>query len=101
LFINPIVFGLQQAAIVVIWVLVGGRKYCPAFWASSGRRPRVFPRRRGRQRAPIVLGAVLIAVVIVLPEAWPTAPGRRAALAARLRQPADIPSPCLRAFKTS
>ena len=69
LFINPEVFGLQQAALVVIWALVGGRaSYVGAFVgaflvqglaASLGGV--------GGGLTPIVLGAVLIFMVLVLP----------------------------------
>ena len=68
-FINPSVFGLQQAALVAIWVLVGGRtSFVGAFVgvllieqlsSSLGGS--------GSTATPIVLGAVLIAVVLMLP----------------------------------
>ena len=67
-FMNPAVFGLQQAALVVIWVLVGGRRslfgaFAGAFliqWlttsvATSG------------SQTPFILGGVLIAIVLFLP----------------------------------
>jgi branched-chain amino acid transport system permease protein len=69
MFINPEIFGLQQAALVVIWVLVGGRvSYFGAFLgallvqclsSSLGEA--------GGGATPIILGAVLIAVVLLLP----------------------------------
>lgn len=68
-FINPSVFGLQQAALVAIWVLVGGRtSFVGAFVgvllieqlsSSLGGS--------GSTATPIALGAVLIAVVLLLP----------------------------------
>jgi branched-chain amino acid transport system permease protein len=67
-FMNPAVFGLEQAALVVIWVLVGGRgslfgAFVGAFliqWittsvATSG------------SLTPFILGGVLIAIVLFLP----------------------------------
>jgi branched-chain amino acid transport system permease protein len=67
-FMNPAVFGLEQAALVVIWVLVGGRRsLLGAFvgvyliqWlttsvATSGAL------------TPFILGGVLIAIVLFLP----------------------------------
>jgi branched-chain amino acid transport system permease protein len=67
-FINPAVFGLQQAALVVIWVLVGGRRsllgaFVGAFlisWITTS-----FATRTDTQ--PILLGSVLIAIVLLLP----------------------------------
>jgi branched-chain amino acid transport system permease protein len=67
-FMNPAVFGLEQAALVVIWVLIGGRRslfgaFVGAFliqWlttsvATSG------------SLTPFILGGVLIAIVLFLP----------------------------------
>ncbi len=67
-FMNPAVFGLEQAALVVIWVLIGGRgslfgAFVGAFlieWittsvATSG------------SLTPFILGGVLIAIVLFLP----------------------------------
>jgi branched-chain amino acid transport system permease protein len=67
-FMNPAVFNLQQAALVVIWVLIGGRRsllgaFVGAFliqWittsvATSG------------SLTPFILGGVLIAIVLFLP----------------------------------
>jgi branched-chain amino acid transport system permease protein len=67
-FINPAVFGLQQAALVVIWVLVGGRRsllgaFVGAFliaWITTS-----FATRTDTQ--PILLGSVLIGIVLLLP----------------------------------
>jgi branched-chain amino acid transport system permease protein len=67
-FVNPAVFGLEQAALVVIWVLVGGRRsllgaFAGVFliqWlttsvATSG------------SMTPFILGGVLILIVLFLP----------------------------------
>ena len=67
-FVNPAVFGLQQAALVVIWVLVGGRRsllgaFVGAFlieWITTSLATRA-------NTQPIILGAVLIGVVLLLP----------------------------------
>lgn len=70
LFINPVVFGLQQAALVVIWVLVGGRgSFLGAFvGAALVQALSLSLGSEGGGATPIILGAVLIAVVVVLPE---------------------------------
>jgi branched-chain amino acid transport system permease protein len=69
LFINPVVFGLQQAALVVIWVLVGGRASLVGAFAGvvlvDGLAS--FLGGSGGGATPIILGAVLIAVVLFLP----------------------------------
>lgn len=67
-FVNPAVFGLEQAALVVIWVLVGGRRsllgaFAGVFliqWlttsvATSG------------SMTPFILGGVLILIVLFVP----------------------------------
>lgn len=71
LFINPAVFGLRQAALVVIWLLVGGQRsfvgpfvgaalveYISSSLAGGG----------GGNQTPIILGAILILVVLLLPD---------------------------------
>jgi ABC-type uncharacterized transport system ATPase subunit/ABC-type branched-subunit amino acid transport system permease subunit len=70
LFINPIVFGLQQAAVVVIWVLVGGRRSLPGAFLGVVLVEGIasFLGAGGGGATPIVLGAVLITVVILLPQ---------------------------------
>ncbi|MGH3274520.1 MAG: ABC transporter permease subunit [Streptosporangiaceae bacterium] len=70
LYVNPDVFSLQQAAVVVIWVLVGGRRsiagafvgvvLLEALTTSLGQS--------GGEYTPIILGALLIAVVLALPD---------------------------------
>jgi branched-chain amino acid transport system permease protein len=68
-FIDPTTFALQQAVLVVIWVLVGGRgSLLGAFvgvafvqWLSDSLGG------SGAEITPIVLGAALIGVVLVLP----------------------------------
>jgi branched-chain amino acid transport system permease protein len=96
-FINPSVFALQQAAFVAIWVLVGGRSsllgafvgvvVVQAITSALGGS--------GSTSTPIVLGAVLIAVVLLLPQgivptlaAW----ARRLVPALRPRTPPPAPA---------
>jgi branched-chain amino acid transport system permease protein len=96
-FINPSVFALQQAAFVAIWVLVGGRSsllgafvgvvVVQAITSALGGS--------GSTSTPIVLGAVLIAVVLLLPQgivptlaAW----ARRLVPALRPRTPRPSPA---------
>jgi branched-chain amino acid transport system permease protein len=93
-FINPAVFGLQQAALVVIWVLVGGRRsllgaFVGAFligWITTTLATRT-------DTQPIVLGAVLIAIVLFLPRGLvPTAGWLVGRLLPRLRSaPPPLP----------
>ncbi|APR37235.1 ABC transporter permease subunit [Paraburkholderia sp. SOS3] len=69
MFISPGVFGLSLAAQVVIWVLVGGRvSFAGAFVGALLVQSASFALGGGAGDAtPIVLGAVLIAVVLFLP----------------------------------
>jgi branched-chain amino acid transport system permease protein len=67
-FVNPAVFGLDQAALVVIWVLVGGRRslvgaFVGAFliqWITTSVAT-------NGSLTPFILGGVLIAIVLFLP----------------------------------
>jgi len=69
MFINPVVFSLNQAALVVIWVMVGGRgTLVGAFlgvvvvqWISDSANLIV------EQQTPLILGILLVAVVLVFP----------------------------------
>lgn len=69
LFINPAVFGLQQAALVVIWVLVGGRESLAGAFVGvvlvQGLSARLGA--GAGSWTPIVLGGVLILIVLLLP----------------------------------
>ncbi|HZD72216.1 MAG TPA: ATP-binding cassette domain-containing protein [Actinomycetes bacterium] len=69
LFLNPVVFGLQQAALVVIWVLVGGRaSVLGAFVGAAAVQQLSASLGGGRgQATPLILGGVLIAVVLLVP----------------------------------
>ena len=76
-FVNPAVFGLDQAALVVIWVLVGGRRsllgaFVGAFliqWITTSVAT-------NGSLTPFILGGVLIAIVLFLPSGLvPTAFG--------------------------
>ncbi|MCD6680015.1 MAG: ATP-binding cassette domain-containing protein [Burkholderiaceae bacterium] len=69
MFVNPVVFSLNQAALVVIWVMVGGRgTLAGAFlgvvivqWISDSANLIV------EQQTPLILGMLLVAVVLVFP----------------------------------
>jgi branched-chain amino acid transport system permease protein len=69
-FISPNVFSLQQAAQVAIWVLVGGRRSLLGAFVGvafvQGASDALGG--SGGEITPIVLGALLIAVVLLLPE---------------------------------
>ena len=69
LFINPAVFGLQQAALVAIWVLVGGRDSILGAFVGVALVQGLSSTLGGSggTTTPIVLGGVLIAVVLALP----------------------------------
>src|SRR5207302_1378429 len=69
-FISPGVFSLQQAALVAVWVLVGGRKSLLGAFAGVADVQGASDALGGSGgwATPIVLGALLIAVVLVLPE---------------------------------
>jgi branched-chain amino acid transport system permease protein len=69
LFINPAVFGLQQAALVAIWVLVGGRDSIVGAFVGVALVQGLSSTLGGGggSATPIVLGAVLIAVVLAVP----------------------------------
>lgn len=68
-FINPAVFGLPQAALIAIWVMVGGRgSLAGAFvgvavvqWVSDQADKIV------AQQTPLLLGILLVAVVLIFP----------------------------------
>jgi branched-chain amino acid transport system permease protein len=68
-FINPSVFGLQQAAFVAIWVLLGGRTSLLGAFVGVVLVEELTSTLGGSggDSTPIVLGAVLIAVVLLLP----------------------------------
>jgi len=69
-FANPAVFSLQQAALVIIWALVGGRR--SLFGAFLGavviQEIQTVMGGTGGGLTPIVLGAIMILVVLVAPE---------------------------------
>ncbi len=69
LFINPAVFGLQQAALVAIWVLVGGRDSILGAFLGVALVQGLSSTLGGSagSATPIVLGGVLIAVVLAVP----------------------------------
>lgn len=68
-FINPSVFSLQQAALVVIWVLVGGRTSLGGAFIGVAVVQALSSAlgQGGGSYTPIVLGGILIGIVLVLP----------------------------------
>jgi branched-chain amino acid transport system permease protein len=68
-FIDPSVFALQQAAFVAIWVLLGGRSSLLGAFVGVAFVQEISAElgSTGSTATPIVLGAILIAVVLVLP----------------------------------
>jgi branched-chain amino acid transport system permease protein len=69
MFTNPSIFGLQQAALVAIWVLVGGRDSLLGAFVGVAIVQGLSSALGGGggEWTPIVLGLVLIVVVLVLP----------------------------------
>jgi branched-chain amino acid transport system permease protein len=70
MFVSPVVFGLQLAALVVIWVLVGGRTSLAGAFLGALLVEALSSTLGGSagDATPIVLGAVLIGVVLFLPQ---------------------------------
>jgi branched-chain amino acid transport system permease protein len=81
LFINPAVFALSQAAMVAIYVLVGGRSSLLGAFVGVVVIEEVssWLGGSGSTATPIVLGSLLIVVVLVLPQG--VVPGLRALVA--------------------
>lgn len=71
MFINPTIFGLQQAALVAIWVLVGGRNSIVGAFVGvamvQGLSSTLGSSGSVASLTPVVLGSVLIAIVLFLP----------------------------------
>lgn len=69
-FTNPAVFNLQQAALVIIWALVGGRR--SLFGAFVGaiiiQETQTVMGGTGGDLTPLVLGGIMILVVLLAPE---------------------------------
>lgn len=69
-FTNPAVFSLQQAALVIIWTLVGGRR--SLFGAFIGaiviQQIQTVMGGTGGDLTPLVLGGIMILVVLLAPE---------------------------------
>jgi len=90
LFVNPVVFGLQQAALVVIWVLVGGRTSLLGAFVGAAAVQQLSASLGGGQgqATPLILGGVLIAVVLLVPSGLvPAVGGLARRLLPALRQP--------------
>lgn len=68
--INPTVFNLEQATLAAIWVMVGGRsKLWGAFLgAALIQSLSNFLGTTAQQATPLILGAILITIVLWLPE---------------------------------
>jgi branched-chain amino acid transport system permease protein len=95
-FINPSVFALSQAALVAIWVLVGGRRSLVGAFAGVILIQALTTELGGSggTATPLVLGGILIAIVLFLPEGLvPTARGLLAKVIPALRGPPKLPDP--------
>ncbi len=70
MFVSPGVFGLQQASIIVIWALIGGRRSALGAFVGAllvSGLSFVLGGDAGNY-TPIILGGVLIAVVLFVPQ---------------------------------
>jgi branched-chain amino acid transport system permease protein len=69
-FTNPAVFNLQQAALVIIWVLVGGRRSLLGAFVGAVviQEIQTVMGGQGGGLTPIVLGGIMILVVLLAPE---------------------------------
>lgn len=69
LFISPVVFGLSQAALLMIWALVGGRDSIVGAFLGVFVVQRIsdYLGEGGGSYTPIVLGGLLIAAVLLFP----------------------------------
>jgi ABC-type uncharacterized transport system ATPase subunit/ABC-type branched-subunit amino acid transport system permease subunit len=69
-FTNPAVFNLQQAALVIIWVLVGGRRSLLGAFVGAVVIQEIQTVMGGTSGGltPIVLGGIMILVVLLAPE---------------------------------
>jgi len=70
-FINPAVFSLQQATLVAIWVLVGGRTSLLGAFVGAAIVQGVSDELGGSAAGgviPVVLGGILIGIVLLLPD---------------------------------
>ncbi|MCW5621440.1 MAG: ATP-binding cassette domain-containing protein [Burkholderiales bacterium] len=68
-FINPAVFSLPQAALVAIWVMVGGRTALAGAFVGVGVVQWVADQadKLVAQQTPLVLGVMLVATVLAFP----------------------------------
>jgi branched-chain amino acid transport system permease protein len=70
-FINPAVFSLQQATLVAIWVLVGGRTSIIGAFVGAAIVQGVSDELGSTAAGgviPVVLGSILIGIVLLLPD---------------------------------
>lgn len=97
MFINPSVFTLTQAAMVAIWVLIGGRNSLLGAFVGVAIVQGLSSALGGSGGAwtPIVLGIVLIAVVLLLPNG--VVPSAAQALARLVRRTGRLRRPLPRA----
>lgn len=68
-FVSPTVFALQPAVILLIWLLVGGRKYTAGAFVGVLVVEGLIElfAGNGGKNAPLYLGIVLIAIVLIAP----------------------------------
>ncbi len=92
-FVNPAVFGLEQAALLVIWFLVGGQdSLVGGFFGAAliqGLTTYLGSGAGGRQ-TQMILGAILIAMVLLVPGGLAGLVNR---LVGRVRERERLPAP--------
>ncbi len=101
-FVSPTIFGLAQSAQIIIWVIVGGRGTligpilgCVAIQWLSALLGENQPSGAGAwtallSNAPLVLGAILIAFVLLVPKGLVPTLGEWGASLLRARKPSGI-----------
>ena len=101
-FVSPTIFGLAQSAQIIIWVIVGGRGTligpilgCVAIQWLSAALGENQPSGAGSwaallSNAPLVLGAILIAFVLLVPRGLVPTLGEWAGSLLRARKPTAI-----------
>ncbi|MBA2444843.1 MAG: ATP-binding cassette domain-containing protein [Nocardioidaceae bacterium] len=99
MFINPSVFSLQQAAMVAIWVLVGGKDSLLGAFAGVAIVQGLSSALGGSGGSwtPIVLGVVLIGVVLLLPKGVVPSIADAVSRVMRRKKPQQVPTTVLEA----
>lgn len=68
--ISPVVFNMEQATLIVIWAIVGGRSQLWGAFLGAAliQFLSVYLGTTAQKATPLILGAILVAIVLLLPE---------------------------------